>query len=169
MFIDALQELWEGSGLYAMPWRQGVMLLLSFVLFYLAIRKKFEPLLLVPIAFGMLLTNLPVAGLYHPEIFEGGHVHWDMLGTWNADEVGILDFIYLGVKLSIFPCLIFMAVGAMTDFGPLIARPSSLFMGAGAQFGISWHSFLPRSSDSTSTRLPPSPSSAALTARRRSI
>ena len=120
-----------------MTWRQGVMLLLSFVLFYLAIRKKFEPLLLVPIAFGMLLTNLPVAGLYHPEIFEGGHVHWDMLGTWNADAVGILDFIYLGVKLSIFPCLIFMAVGAMTDFGPLIARPSSLFMGAGAQFGIS--------------------------------
>ncbi len=137
MFIDALQELWEGSGIYAMTWRQGVMLLLSFVLFYLAIRKKFEPLLLVPIAFGMLLTNLPVAGLYHPEIFEGGHVHWDMLGTWNADAVGILDFIYLGVKLSIFPCLIFMAVGAMTDFGPLIARPSSLFMGAGAQFGIS--------------------------------
>ena len=137
MFIDALQELWEGSGIYAMTWRQGVMLLLSFVLFYLAIRKKFEPLLLVPIAFGMLLTNLPVAGLYHPEIFAGGHVHWDMLGTWNADAVGILDFIYLGVKLSIFPCLIFMAVGAMTDFGPLIARPSSLFMGAGAQFGIS--------------------------------
>ncbi|MBP6874320.1 MAG: sodium ion-translocating decarboxylase subunit beta [Clostridiaceae bacterium] len=122
-----------------MDWRNLVMICLSFLLIYLAIGKKFEPLLLLPIAFGMLLSNLPIADLYHPEIFAGGHVHWDLLGGSDANlAVGILDFIYLGVKLGIFPCLIFMAVGAMTDFGPLIARPSSLFMGAGAQFGISF-------------------------------
>ena len=139
MFIDALLNLWESSGLANMDWRNLVMICLSFLLIYLAIGKKFEPLLLLPIAFGMLLSNLPIADLYHPEIFDGGHVHWDLLGGSDANlAVGILDFIYLGVKLGIFPCLIFMAVGAMTDFGPLIARPSSLFMGAGAQFGISF-------------------------------
>ena len=139
MFIDALLNLWESSGLANMDWRNLVMICISFLLIYLAIGKKFEPLLLLPIAFGMLLSNLPIADLYHPEIFAGGHVHWDLLGGSDANlAVGILDFIYLGVKLGIFPCLIFMAVGAMTDFGPLIARPSSLFMGAGAQFGISF-------------------------------
>ena len=139
MFIDALLNLWESSGLANMDWRNLVMICLSFLLIYLAIGKKFEPLLLLPIAFGMLLSNLPIADLYHPEIFAGGHVHWDLLGGSDANlAVGILDFIYLGVKLGLFPCLIFMAVGAMTDFGPLIARPSSLFMGAGAQFGISF-------------------------------
>lgn len=139
MFIDALLNLWESSGLANMDWRNLVMICLSFLLIYLAIGKKFEPLLLLPIAFGMLLSNLPIADLYHPEIFAGGHVHWDLLGGSDANlAVGILDFIYLGVKLGIFPCLIFMAIGAMTDFGPLIARPSSLFMGAGAQFGISF-------------------------------
>lgn len=139
MFIDALLNLWESSGLANMDWRNLVMICLSFLLIYLAIGKKFEPLLLLPIAFGMLLSNLPIADLYHPEIFAGGHVHWDLLGGSDANlAVGILDFIYLGVKLGIFPCLIFMAVGAMTDFGPLIARPSSLFMGAGSQFGISF-------------------------------
>jgi carboxybiotin decarboxylase len=139
VFIDALLNLWESSGLANMDWRNLVMICLSFLLIYLAIGKKFEPLLLLPIAFGMLLSNLPIADLYHPEIFAGGHVHWDLLGGSDANlSVGILDFIYLGVKLGIFPCLIFMAVGAMTDFGPLIARPSSLFMGAGAQFGISF-------------------------------
>lgn len=139
MFIDALLNLWESSGLANMDWRNLVMICLSFLLIYLAIGKKFEPLLLLPIAFGMLLSNLPIADLYHPEMFAGGHVHWDLLGGSDANlAVGILDFIYLGVKLGIFPCLIFMAVGAMTDFGPLIARPSSLFMGAGSQFGISF-------------------------------
>ena len=139
MFIDALLNLWESSGLANMDWRNLVMICLSFLLIYLAIGKKFEPLLLLPIAFGMLLSNLPIADLYHPEIFAGGHVHWDLLGGSDANlAVGILDFIYLGVKIGIFPCLIFMAIGAMTDFGPLIARPSSLFMGAGAQFGISF-------------------------------
>ncbi|MBP5492794.1 MAG: sodium ion-translocating decarboxylase subunit beta [Clostridiales bacterium] len=115
------------------------MLVIAAVLIYMAIGKKCEPLLLLPIAFGMLLSNLPIAGLYHSEIFAGGHVHWDLLGGGSADVApGLLDYIYLGVKLGIFPCLIFMAVGAMTDFGPLISRPSSLFMGAGAQFGISF-------------------------------
>ena len=144
MFIDALLNLWQTSGLANMSIRNLLMLVVSFVLIYLAIGRKFEPLLLLPIAFGVLLSNLPLADLYHPEIFDGGHIHWELLGTGKeagmdtAISVGILDFIYLGVKLSIFPCLIFMAVGAMTDFGPLIARPSSLFMGAGAQFGISF-------------------------------
>ena len=144
MFIDALMNLWQSSGFANMDIRNAIMLVLACVLVYLAVGKKFEPLLLLPIAFGMLLSNLPLADLYHPEIFSGGHIHWELLGTGTEEgmagsiSVGLLDFIYLGVKLSIFPCLIFMAVGAMTDFGPLIARPSSLFMGAGAQFGISF-------------------------------
>jgi len=139
VFIDALKNIWETSGLYAITWQQGVMMLVAAVLIYMAIGKKCEPLLLLPIAFGMLLSNLPIAGLYHSEIFAGGHVHWDILGGGSeAIAPGLLDYIYLGVKLGIFPCLIFMAVGAMTDFGPLISRPSSLFMGAGAQFGISF-------------------------------
>ena len=138
MFIDALKNLWEMSGVANMAWQNGVMILIAFVLIYMAIGKKCEPLLLLPIAFGMLLSNLPIADIYHPEIFADGHVHWNLLGGADGQVVGLLDFIYLGVKLSIFPCLIFMAVGAMTDFGPLISRPSSLFMGAGAQFGISF-------------------------------
>ena len=139
MFIDALKNIWESSGIYSITWQQGVMLLIAGVLIYMAIGKKCEPLLLLPIAFGMLLSNLPIAGLYHSEIFAEGHVHWNLLGGGNESIApGLLDYIYLGVKLGIFPCLIFMAVGAMTDFGPLISRPSSLFMGAGAQFGISF-------------------------------
>ncbi|MEE3351833.1 MAG: sodium ion-translocating decarboxylase subunit beta [Saccharofermentanaceae bacterium] len=139
MFIDALKNIWESSGIYAITWQQAVMIVIAGVLIYMAIGKKCEPLLLLPIAFGMLLSNLPIAGLYHAEIFEGGHVHWNLLGGGDANIApGLLDYIYLGVKLGIFPCLIFMAVGAMTDFGPLISRPSSLFMGAGAQFGISF-------------------------------
>ena len=140
MFTDALSKLWETSGiagLFGGQWQCAIMLVIACVLIYLAIGRKFEPLLLLPIAFGMLLSNLPFAEMYHPEIFvnEMGHIDWSYFST--MESVGILDIIYLGVKTSIFPCLIFMAVGAMTDFGPLIARPSSLFMGAGAQFGIS--------------------------------
>ena len=85
MFIDALLNLWESSGLANMDWRNLVMICLSFLLIYLAIGKKFEPLLLLPIAFGMLLSNLPIADLYHPEIFAGGHVHWDLLGGSDAN------------------------------------------------------------------------------------
>lgn len=115
-------------------WLSLVMILVACVLFYLAIVKKFEPLLLLPIAFGMLLTNLPGAGLYHPELFEGGHVHWS--DFVNANNVGLLDYIYLGVKLGIYPCIIFIGVGAMTDFGPLLANPKSFLLGAAAQIGI---------------------------------
>ncbi|WP_416349492.1 sodium ion-translocating decarboxylase subunit beta [Proteiniphilum sp.] len=108
------------------------MLSVSFLLLYLAIVKQFEPLLLLPIAFGMLLTNLPGAGLFNPELFRGGHVNWSMF----ADGAGLLDYLYLGVKLGIYPCLIFIGIGAMTDFSPLIANPKSLLLGAAAQFGI---------------------------------
>ena len=115
-------------------WLCLVMIGISCVLLYLAIVKKFEPLLLLPIAFGMLLTNLPGAGMYHPELFEGGHVHWaDFADTNNT---GILDYIYLGVKLGLYPCIIFIGVGAMTDFGPLLANPKSFLLGAAAQIGI---------------------------------
>lgn len=109
-----------------------IMLLISFVLMYLAIVKKFEPLLLLPIAFGVMLTNLPGADMYHEFLFAGGHVNWEAFSA-NA---GLLDYLYLGVKLGIYPCLIFIGVGAMTDFGPLIANPKSLILGAAAQLGI---------------------------------
>ncbi len=109
-----------------------IMLAVSFVLMYLAIVKKFEPLLLLPIAFGVMLTNLPGADMYHEFLFAGGHVNWEAFSA-NA---GLLDYLYLGVKLGIYPCLIFIGVGAMTDFGPLIANPKSLMLGAAAQLGI---------------------------------
>ncbi len=109
-----------------------IMIAIACVLLYLAIVKKFEPLLLLPIAFGMLLTNLPGAEMYHTALFEGGHVHWE-----NFDKTaGLIDYLYIGVKLGIYPCLIFIGVGAMTDFGPLISNPKSLLLGAAAQFGI---------------------------------
>ena len=120
--------------LFAGDWLCLVMIVISCILFYLAIVKKFEPLLLLPIAFGMLLTNLPGAGLYHPELFEGGHVHWENFSISN--NVGLLDYLYLGVKLGIYPCIIFIGVGAMTDFGPLLANPKSFLLGAAAQLGI---------------------------------
>ena len=144
--IEVFKNLWETSGIAAMTWQQGVMILVSFILFYLAIKKQYEPLLLLPIAFGMLLTNLPWpgGGIFHPEWFNGD-INWAALGGGYHDpatgahiDPGLFDFLYIGVKMDIFPCLIFMAVGAMTDFGPLISRPSSFFMGAGAQFGISF-------------------------------
>ncbi len=115
-------------------WLCLVMIGVACLLFYLAIVKKFEPLLLLPIAFGMLLTNLPGAGLYHAELFEGGHIHWANFA--DANNVGLLDYIYLGVKLGIYPCIIFIGVGAMTDFGPLLAHPKSFLLGAAAQIGI---------------------------------
>ena len=137
--IEVLSRLWQESGIATMTWQQGVMIALSFLLLYLAIKKQFEPLLLLPIAFGMLLTNLPwtTGGIFHPEWFDG-EINWAALGGGAEKDPGLFDFLYIGVKMDIFPCLIFMAVGAMTDFGPLISRPSSFFMGAGAQFGISF-------------------------------
>ncbi len=133
-FIGVLQGLWESSGFATIVWQQAVMLLVSFGLLYLAIVKKFEPMLLLPIAFGMMLANLPETGLMADpaglmdatQKVEGAH--------WYDD--GVLRLIYAGVKSSIFPCLIFMGVGAMTDFGPLLANPSSLLLGAAAQLGI---------------------------------
>jgi oxaloacetate decarboxylase beta subunit len=117
-------------------WQTVIMILIACFLMYLAIVKKFEPLLLLPIAFGMLLTNLVGAEIYHEALFEGGHVHWDMFGGGGDITPGLVDYLYLGVKLGIYPCLIFIGVGAMTDFGPLIANPKSLLLGAAAQLGI---------------------------------
>ena len=134
--MDALLKFFTESGFARFfegdNWKQLVMIGVACVLLYLAIGKKFEPLLLLPIAFGMLLTNLPAANMFHEEMFAGGYVHWDLL----ADHAGLLDYLYLGVKLGIYPCLIFFGVGAMTDFGPLLARPVSLILGAAAQLGI---------------------------------
>jgi len=111
---------------------QLIMIAVSCVLIYLAIGKGFEPLLLLPIAFGMLLANLPLANLMHPEFFADGQL--DMSGIIQGGN--LLDFLYLGVKLGIYPPLIFLAIGAMTDFSPLIANPKSLLLGAAAQLGI---------------------------------
>ncbi|MEA4852695.1 MAG: sodium ion-translocating decarboxylase subunit beta [Christensenella sp.] len=123
----------QSTGFFnATDWQQWVMIGIACVLLYLAIVKKFEPLLLLPIAFGMLLTNLPMAGMYHTELFAGGHVDWANF----SGSAGLLDYLYLGVKLGIYPPLIFLGVGAMTDFGPLIANPKSLLLGAAAQLGI---------------------------------
>lgn len=130
-------------------WKSIVMILISFVLMYLAIGKGFEPLLLLPIAFGMLLTNLPGAGMFHSEIFEGGHIHWDLikngvtLSNGANEAAGLIDILYLGVKLGIYPCLIFIGVGAMTDFGPLIANPKSLLLGPIAIAAYSYMALVP--------------------------
>ena len=122
MFIDSLKTIWESSGFPALTWQYLVMIAVAFILIYLAIVKKFEPLLLLPIAFGVLLANLPLAGL--------------MAEPTSTSVGGLLYYLYQGVKLDIYPALIFLGIGAMTDFGPLIARPSSLLLGAGAQFGL---------------------------------
>ncbi|MBR5246945.1 MAG: sodium ion-translocating decarboxylase subunit beta [Clostridia bacterium] len=132
--INALIDIFNDSNFLNLAWQNWVMILVTFVLFYLAIVKKFEPLLLLPIAFGMLLVNIYPEIMYDPlmmssyegEVVEGAH--------WY--DAGVLRLIYAGVKSSIFPCLIFMGVGAMTDFGPLLANPSSLLLGAAAQLGI---------------------------------
>ena len=114
--LQAIIDFVNSTGFFALTGQQAIMILVSFVLLYLAIAKGFEPLLLVPIAFGMLLTNLPLAAL--------------------ADEGGLLYYFAKGNKLGIFPPIVFLGVGAMTDFGPLIANPKSLLLGAAAQFGI---------------------------------
>ena len=143
----------KDSGIYALfngYWKNGVMILISFVLLYLAIVKQFEPLLLMPIAFGMLMTNLPLAGIMDEPIYEiiSNPTYHGKAGVpiYNGEMLvgyqyvkqngGLLYYLYQGVKLGIFPPLIFMGVGAMTDFGPLIANPISLLLGAAAQLGI---------------------------------
>ncbi len=143
-------------------WKCAIMICIACVLLFLGIVRKFEPLLLVPIAFGMLITNLPGAEMFHEILFAGGHIHWDLFGgapitaefisqmsalgvsdavlagvtVGQSISVGLVDVLYLGIKLGIYPCLIFLGVGAMTDFGPLIANPKSLLLGAAAQLGI---------------------------------
>ena len=143
-------------------WKCLVMIVIACFLLFLGIVKKFEPLLLVPIAVGMLVTNLPGANMFHEILYAGGHIHWDLFGgapitaeflaemaaagvspdvlasvsVGDTLSLGLIDILYLGVKLGIYPCLIFLGVGAMTDFGPLIANPKSLLLGAAAQVGI---------------------------------
>ena len=219
--MEAIANFFVSTGFYQFfqgdNWKSAIMLVIAVVLLFLGIVKKFEPLLLVPIAFGMLVTNLPGAEMFHEILFAGGHVHWDLFGGEpitaqflsemlangvSADmlqpyadslmtaaqstfdpgvldnlmaqlaasgseavgtlsnqldalvtaeqylasygmtlsnvtvSVGLIDVLYLGIKLGIYPCLIFMGVGAMTDFGPLIANPKSLLLGAAAQLGI---------------------------------
>ncbi len=124
-------------GILSITWQQALMIIISCVLLYLAIVKEYEPMLLLPIAFGMLLTNIPNSGVYHPEFFQLQEDGASMVPfSQLVAEGGIFDFLYLGVKFGIFPPLIFMGVGAMTDFGPLISNPKSLFLGAAAQFGV---------------------------------
>ena len=137
-FIETLIGIMQASGFAAFfetgGWKYAVMIAVSCGLLYLAIVKKFEPLLLLPIAFGMLLANLPGANIYHPEL-------WVLTGDgidFGAvlHEGGVLDILYMGVKLGIYPPLIFLGIGAMTDFGPLISNPKSFLLGAAAQLGI---------------------------------
>ncbi len=132
VFVETIQGIIQDSGFMAMTWQQGVMILISFVLFFLAIAKKFEPLLLLPIAFGMFLANIPLSEVYHPELFAGTTIDYGQV----LQKGGLVDILYLGVKLGIYPPLIFLGVGAMTDFGPLIANPKSFLLGAAAQLGI---------------------------------
>ena len=219
--MEAIANFLTSTGFYQFfqgeNWKSAIMLVIACVLLFLGIVKKFEPLLLVPIAIGMLVANLPGAGMFHEILFAGGHVHWELFGgqpitasflsemlnsgvsadvlqpyadsLWTAAQsmfgadalsqvaaqvaaatgdavnsiavqiqtlasaeqfaaasgltmsnvtvsVGLVDVLYLGIKLGIYPCLIFMGVGAMTDFGPLIANPKSLLLGAAAQLGI---------------------------------
>ena len=164
--MDAIANFLTSTGFYQFfqgeNWKSAIMLVIACILLFLGIVKKFEPLLLVPIAIGMLVTNLPGAGMFHEILFAGGHVHWELFGgqpitaefiaemqaagvadavlntvsVGQTISVGLVDVLYLGIKLGIYPCLIFMGVGAMTDFGPLIANPKSLLLGAAAQLGI---------------------------------
>jgi len=129
----------SGFAMIGQNWKVILMIAISCLLFFLAIVKQYEPLLLLPIAFGMLLTNLPGANMYHPELWsaflDANSPAYHSYGAIMANG-GLLDILYIGVKAGVYPCLIFMGVGAMTDFGPLIANPKSLLLGAAAQFGI---------------------------------
>ena len=140
LILNVLKGLWESSGFATLEWQNLVMILVSFIFLFLAIHPKFrfEPLLLVPIAFGILLANLPGAGIMDDltagQIFGGDGSLAGQGEHWY--DSGVLRIIYAGVKSNIFPCLIFMGVGAMTDFGPLLSNPISLLLGAAAQLGI---------------------------------
>lgn len=135
--VDIFMDFLQSTGFAAMTWGQAVMLLVSFILLYLAVAKGFEPLLLIPIAFGMLLANLPLAGLMsEPVVQIIKDPTTGELVSKVKENGGLLYYLYQGVKLGIYPPLIFLGVGAMTDFGPLIANPKSILLGAAAQFGI---------------------------------
>lgn len=155
---EILKNIWNGSGYHLFGesngWQSVVMIIIAFFFLYLGIKKQFEPLLLVGIAFGMLLTNLPALDgdkIFHAEWWTGvTQIGVDELGNpimWDAVKQGVnyqyvlqhgglLDMLYIGVKTGVYPCLIFIGVGAMTDFGPMLSRPSSLILGAAAQGGI---------------------------------
>ena len=164
--MQAISNFCEQTGFFQFftgdNWKCAIMIAIACVLLFLGIVKKFEPLLLIPIAIGMLVTNLPGANMFHEILYAGGHIHWDLFGGASITQEflnemsqlgvsesvlasvsvgqsitpGLVDILYLGIKLGIYPCLIFMGVGAMTDFGPLIANPKSLLLGAAAQLGI---------------------------------
>lgn len=144
--MEDVLAFFASMGFMNISWQQAVMLLLSFFLLYLAIKKQYEPLLLLPIAFGMLLTNLPSADMFHEELWasflqpvlEDGVTPNPAYHSYGAilRNAGLLDVMYIGVKAGLYPCLIFIGVGAMTDFGPLIANPKSFILGAAAQVGI---------------------------------
>ncbi|MBN1623513.1 MAG: sodium ion-translocating decarboxylase subunit beta [Clostridia bacterium] len=136
-FINAIGKLLNESGFMTMTWQQLLMILISCFLLYLGIVRKYEPLLLIPIAFGMLLTNLPGAQMYHAELWvDPENPAFKPDYQLILQKGGILDLFYIGIKTSVFPPLIFMGVGAMNDFGPLIANPKTFLLGAAAQFGI---------------------------------
>ena len=128
-FVEVLGKIFGGSGFAALPsdWRQVVMIAIACLLLYLGIGKGYEPLLMVPIAFGMLLANLPLTGLFNPPVVDAAS---------HTGTVGFMWVLYQGVQFAIYPSIIFMGIGAMTDFGPLLANPVSLLLGAAAQLGI---------------------------------
>ncbi len=132
VFLESVQGIWAASGFANVCWQQLVMIGIACVLAYLAIAKGYEPLLLLPIAFGMLLTNIPGTGMFHMDFYNSGTIDYGQV----LQEGGLLDILYLGVKLGIYPPLIFLGIGSMTDFGPLIANPKSFLLGAAAQLGI---------------------------------
>ena len=125
--VEVLTKIMQGSGFAALDWRTVLMLLIACVLLYMGIVKGYEPLLMVPIAFGMLLANLPVTGLFNEPVYDA---------ATHSGTVGFMWVLYQGVQYAIYPSIIFMGIGAMTDFGPLLANPISLLLGAAAQLGI---------------------------------
>ncbi len=136
--IETIKNFIGSMGFNQMTWQHLVMYVISFVLIYLAIAKQFEPLLLLPIAVGMLLTNLPGANMFHLDMWIDDTGNLTVLESIQMaiSKGGFLDLLYMGVKLGIYPCIIFMGIGAMTDFTPLIANPKYFLIGAGAQFGV---------------------------------
>jgi len=137
--LNDILGFFENSGIYSIIQSDPItalktvaMIVIACVLLYLAIVKQFEPMLLLPMAFGMLLANLPISGLMHPEWFTEEVIDWGKIVT----KGGLFDLLYSGVKLGIYPSLIFLGIGAMTDFGPLIANPKSILLGAAAQLGV---------------------------------